>query len=149
MEIKGCVCSGVGGCARNGNRAIKFILGDCLSTQSLHNTSLMGLCHLIISGRAGMVGCRRSELISTLQQVGRSPWAGPRKRHPLNQGGLRSLVSFSLVLAGSPSYQEPFQFPVPHDAASPVSGGRCSRRNNMGGFPVSSLQPSCLTLGKP
>lgn len=135
--------------ARNGNRAVKFIQGNCLSTQSLHNTSLMGLCHLILSGQAGMVGCRRSELISTLQQVGRSPWAAPQQRHLLIQGGLRSLVSFSLVLAGSLSYQEPFQFPVPCDAASPDSGGRCSRRNNMGGFPVSSLQPNCLTLGKP
>lgn len=45
----GCVCSGVGGCARNGNSTIKFIPGNGISPRSLHSTSLMGLSHLVFS----------------------------------------------------------------------------------------------------
>lgn len=70
--------------------------------------------------------------------------AAPLKGRFLIQGGLWSLVSLSVLLAGLLPYQEPFQFPVPCDAASPVSGGRSSRRNSMGGFPTSSVQPNRL-----
>lgn len=89
-------------------------------------------------------GLQRSELIATLQQVGGSRRGCSFGGTSLIRGGLWSLVSLSVVLAGLLPYQEPFQFPVPCGAASPVSGGRSSRRNSMGGFPASSVQPNHL-----
>lgn len=126
------------------------LLSSYWETASQRSPSLVGLCLLLHPLRASRHGGLQAPGAGIHLAAGGKKSAGSSSEEAfLIQGSLWSLVSFSPALAGLLSYQEPFQFPVPCNAASPVSGGRCSRRNNMGGFPVSSLQPNCLTLGKP
>lgn len=137
VGIKGCVCSGW----EDGlGMAIELLTSSWETASQLRPSTappwwgLLTRSSLWTSGHGGL------RVLSPDPQCSR--WAAARgsafEEACLIQGGLWSLVSLPGV-GRVAVLQEPFQFPVPCDAASPGSGGRCSRRNNTGGFPVSSL----------